>query len=189
MKAAILGNGPSRVAYSPADYDLVLGCNFPWCPVDGTVIVDHAVAGKFANHPELMESVPSFYLSEPIHRKLYLKRNRYPSIQAFLNKCVRVFPHINWESSGHAAAQQAIESGATELWIFGCDSYFDYTVESCTSAHISNNVASPDRYVQRWRRRWQEKVNWNKGVTFNFVRGIDDYTTAVHVNLSKVQKR
>jgi len=189
MKAAILGNGPSRVAYTPVDYDLVLGCNFPWCSVDATVIVDPTVVQKYVNHPELIEPIPGFYFNVPAHKYLTKMSKRYPTAATLLNRCVRVFPHENWESSGHAAAQVAIDAGASELWVFGCDSYFERTVESYTSIHLSNDVASAERYVQRWRRRWQEKVNRYTNVTFNFVRGINDYTTAVRCNLSKIPKR
>lgn len=189
MKAAILGNGPSRVAYTPADYDLVLGCNFPWCPVDAAVIIDPAVIEKYVNHPDLIESIPGVYLTTPAQRHLMRRAKRRKSAATLLNRCLGVFTRLEWESSGHVAAQVAIDAGATELWIFGCDSYFEYTVESCTASHISNNIASPDRYVYRWRNLWQCKVNKHPHVKFNFVRDSNDYTTAIPENLPTDQKR
>lgn len=41
MKAALLCNGPSRVAFkSRLGYNYVIGCNIPWTEVDSTVIFD-----------------------------------------------------------------------------------------------------------------------------------------------------
>lgn len=185
MKAAILGNGPSRVAYTPADYDLVLGCNFPWCPVDATVIVDTPVALKMSGNLDLIDRFRGVYLNETLHRYLSKIRYRNNGAGIILDKCLGTFPFIRWETSGHHAAQIAISAGANLLSIFGMDSYFEHTVKSYTTKYIPNTSTSPSTHVTQWRRRWQEKINRHPEVTFNFVRGIDDYITAVPENLPK----
>lgn len=179
MKAAILGNGPSKAAYSNIGYDLILGCNIPWTQVDFTVITDDLIVWKILRNPSLIDSASGIYLPSHVHRRLV--KSKDAAAKSLLNKDVRSFLRTGSTSTGHSAAQIAIHSGASSLWIFGCDSYFSNTVETCTP---STSVSSPDAYVQRWRKLWQEYVNLHPNVSFNFVRGPNDYTTAIPTSIS-----
>ena len=61
MKAAVVCNGPSSVAFRDSlGYDYTIGCNIPWTRVDSTVILDGNVIHCWAKTPSLIEC-PAFF--------------------------------------------------------------------------------------------------------------------------------
>lgn len=169
MKCAVLCNGPSRVSYQSRDpYDFVIGCNIPWTDVDATVVLDEQVVDLWAKKPELI-SCPT-YFSVHAWRRTDAVRKRDFFRQFFLDM---IHPKYPYHSSGHNATEIAIKRGATEIDIYGCDSYFsDIAGQSYTRQHIKQGgVVDGDRkYINGWRQRWKEIQDNNANVTLNFIK-------------------
>ena len=157
MKTALLCNGPSRLEYNPEiKYDYVIGCNIPWTKVNSTVIVDVNVLDK------LQPLIP-FYCS----RMAWIncnKQNRYSDylIEIFDSK-------IDYDSAGHCAARIVLMRGATEIDIYGCDSWFKEDTESYTHKYIDSRSSDMRKHVSVSRERWHELMNENPNVKFNFI--------------------
>lgn len=164
MKCAILGNGPSRIAYSPEKkYDLVIGCNIPWTKVDFTMIMDPDVITAWSKNHDLIDvpicaGTAAWRHSDGIKFRWYiLEKNLFKEL----------FKVPANYSSGHLAAKKAIELGYKELDLYGMDSYFEDTMETYTRQHVADN---PMNHVQRWRSLWDELKSSNPDVVFNFIR-------------------
>lgn len=185
MKAAILGNGPSRVAYSAGDYDLVIGCNIPWTTVDSTVIVDCVMVNKLLKSPEILPAGTKLHLSPrakaAIRRKaagVFHSSSIAKSLLAMEDRSVEI--KDKWKSSGHCAAMVAILLGATDLWLFGFDSVFEVTLESYTGIYVKPIMPKTHKgRVMEWRAHWKKIMGDYPAVKFNFVRGDNDYTTEI----------
>lgn len=171
MKCAILGNGPSRSAYSPdKEYTYRIGCNIPWAVTDCTIIIDPDVITAW-----------SFKL-DIIKCPVWLSRVAYSQTGAVRIQSTRVkmrdwiqennlFLGIQYQpehySSGHIAAVKAIELGYEDLDLYGFDSYFNDTMDSYTRQHVKDN---PMNHVEKWRRIWEKMIESYPDIKFNFIR-------------------
>lgn len=157
MKVALLGNGSSRVLYSPTDrYDYTIGCNIPWTKVDSTVIMDVNVLEKW-------ENLCNFYVSRNAWRGCR-KRDRY---NEFLIEIVDTVPE--YDSSGHMACRILLKLGATEIDIYGCDSWFTNDTESYTHKYVDSRSDNMTKNVSAWRANWYKMMSENLSVKFNFI--------------------
>lgn len=158
MKTALLGNGNSRILYTPESnsYDYVIGCNIPWTKVDSTVILDVNVLDKI--------DVPlNFYASRNAWREF---RER----EKLIGYLIEIFDSIpDYDSAGHAAARILLKLGATEIDIYGCDSWFTNDTESYTHQWIDSRSIDMNRNVSVWRARWYELMSKHSHVNFNFI--------------------
>jgi hypothetical protein len=174
MKAALLCNGPSRVAYSASSqYNYVMGCNVPWTKVDSTVVIDKGMATFWWNQREKFDN-EAFTATVPIYMS---------------NRCWMVVKHKTnadyWkerllgfvdagtkeDSSGHVAARQLIALGYKEIDIYGCDAWFkDDTVSYTHEVLIKNRDA--DKLISNaigWRKTWNDIMQLNPDVKLNFI--------------------
>jgi hypothetical protein len=165
MKAAVLCNGPSRNDYEPStDYGFTIGCNIPWTKVDATVIIDTEIIHYLAKHSELI--IPSYF-----SRKAWMvtdgikKRNLF---EPYLIELVD--PNYTWHSAGHIAAEIMIRKGFTEIDIFGCDSWFENTLESHTHKYSDTSSFSVNACINGWKTRWKTMMENNPNVSLNFIR-------------------
>lgn len=170
MKAAILGNGPSRIHYTPNNqYEFVMGCNIPWTTTDATCIVDDVVIKKWHEQHDLINT--KVYYSEKAWQTACELDTSFFS-QFYAN----VVKHgTHYDSSGHTAVRTAISLGYTEIDVYGCDSYFSRTVESYTSNYIIRDTSpnSDLRKVDRaigWRVQWNVLVESNPSIKIVFIR-------------------
>lgn len=170
MKAALLCNGPSRVAYQPSDkYDFVLGCNIPWTDVNATVIVDDVVIIEWNKNRDLIQC--DAYMSNDAWNKA-CDIDKMFFEQRFIGL---VSPGTHYDSSGHTAARLLIRNGYTKIDIYGCDAYFKRNVESYTSNFIVRDTSpnSDLRKVDRavgWKVQWNIMIEQNPNVRINFIK-------------------
>lgn len=157
MKTALLCNGPSRVAFnSRLGYNYIIGCNIPWTKVDSTVVLDKDVLEK-------MESPNRFYCS----RNAWRECNRR---ERFIGYLVELFDSLpEYDSTGHAAARILLKLGATEIDIYGCDSWFANNTESYTHKYVDSRSDDMTKNVSVWRSRWYDLMDKNPSVKFNFI--------------------
>lgn len=173
MKAALLCNGPSRVAFqSREEYDYVMGCNIPWTDVDGTVILDVGVARYYATQ-------------ETRNYKVFLNNDCWNTLKGFKRSGVKVTSYMIAEntlgriienakqfySSGHMAALELIRMGATEIDIYGCDSYFEDVIDSFTWQYVPSNASDNHKANQLigWRKNWN-LIKGQFNVKLNFIK-------------------
>lgn len=151
-------------------YDFVMGCNIPWAEVDGLTLIDVSVARYYATHiPNCKFFLPNFcwnVLKEYKHSgikttKYIIDSNRFGRI---------IEDPKDLYSSGHMAALELIRLGATEIDIYGCDSYFNYTIESSTWEHVPS-LANKNRQAEQiksWKHNWDLIKSQNK-VIIDFI--------------------
>lgn len=168
MKTALICNGPSQDQYVDLDYDYVMGCNIPQHPVDATVIIDRNVILYWAAMRETITapclfSVEAWRFADEIKfRKYILEHGKFlgllPKPPEFYN-------------AGHQAAETLIRNGATSIDIYGCDSYFEDTVESSTNKYVDDHNASSEKQrIKHWRINWERILLSHSDVTINFIR-------------------
>lgn len=171
MKGAVLGNGPSRVAYQHASqYDFVIGCNIPWTKVDATVVLDRNIIDVWAGDPTTI-TVP-VYFSKSAWDEV-VQRNLVDLCKPYFVELLTTDP--THHSSGHNAAEILIRKGVGVIDIYGCDSWFGGSVDSYTRQFVDfggPNYVSRQHYLGiGWRGRWQQMIADNPSVKFNFIRG------------------
>lgn len=176
MKAALLGNGPSRKFYDPSKaYDYRLGCNIPWTDVDATLILDENIIELWNKNPDLIK-VPAYISRRAWMRGDELKKFR-PMINEknFLLGIVDKIPNSH-ESSGNVAARKLVELGYKELDIYGCDAYFTqahgHNTQSYTRGFITGTDMINNSY--KWKLKWDEFISKHPEVKFNFIKGQQD---------------
>ena len=159
MKVALLCNGPSRVAFkSELGYNYIIGCNTPWTKVDATVVIDYNVLDKVENPVNL-------YCSRRAWRECPEKQR-----SRWIGYLVKLFDSLpEYDSAGHAAARILLEMGATEIDIYGCDSWFLNNTESYTHKYVDSRSDNMSKHVSVWRQRWYELMGQNPNVKFNFI--------------------
>lgn len=163
MKTAVLGNGPSRTLFKdPQRYDYIIGCNIPWTSVHSTVVLDAEVVRYWIQHK--LPTVP-IYFSESAWRETRVKDRNY-FIDAFLEL---VKPYVDYDSSAHVACRKVIQLGATEIDIYGCDSWFTTNTDSYTRSFFEDST-DKSKHVYGWRNRWQDIIDSNPNVKINFIR-------------------
>lgn len=170
-KAAVLCNGPSRVAYTiSTEYDYIIGCNVPWTECDSTVVVDDAIIKLWNEDSELIKC------------KVHYSERAWEAAEAFNNPLfkeralsVRPVRDKQSHSSGHVAVEIMIEQGYTEIDIFGCDAWFNIrSGDSFTRQYVP--IQSPNQELrmasrmQGWKLRWQNIIQSNPNVKINFIK-------------------
>lgn len=159
MKVALLCNGPSRILYQPDEsYKYIIGCNIPWSKVNCTVIMDVGVLDKF-------NATSFIYVSRKAWLECPMKvRNK------LIGQISGMFdPYPEYDSTGHVACRRLLDLGASEINIYGCDSWFINNTESYTHQYIDNRSADMSKNVSVWRARWYELMAKNSHVKFNFI--------------------
>jgi hypothetical protein len=164
MKAAVLCNGPSRVAFQGKEgYDYVIGCNIPWCgEVDSTVVLDVGVVAKWWK--EKLPKIPTWF-SEHAWRETKF-RNRDYFMESFLGL---VKPLPEYDSSGHVACSKLIELGYKEIDIYGCDSWFTEMTDSYTHQFVDSRPSDTSKHIVGWRKRWNTIIDGNPEVKITFI--------------------
>ena len=157
MKCAVLCNGDSRSLFTAPDrYNYLIGCNIPWRQVNSTVIMDAGVLEKW-------EIPCAFYASDRAWRECR-KRDR------FKDHLIEIFPaRIDNPTSGHAALQIVISLGATQIDIYGCDSWFSDDTSSYTHQWVDDRATDMSKQVRIWRQRWDAIISSNPDVKINFI--------------------
>lgn len=159
MKTALLCNGPSRVLYEPkVPYSYVIGCNIPWTKVDSTVIMDVGVLERITD-PCLMFISRKAWIECPTKIK--------DSLIGYVAGLFDAYP--DYDSAGHAACRKLVELGATEINIFGCDSWFTNNTESYTHQYVDSRSEDMTKNVSVWRARWYNLISSNPTISFNFI--------------------
>lgn len=163
MIAAVLCNGPSRIAFQDrARYNYVIGCNIPWTEVDSTVVLDIGVVAKWWQYK--LPNVPTWF-SEHAWRETKFKNREYFK-ETFLGL---VKPLPEYDSSGHVACSKVIELGYTEIDIYGCDSWFTNDTSSHTHKYLDTRPTDTSKHVIGWRKRWESIINSNPDVKITFI--------------------
>lgn len=165
MAAAVLCNGPSRVAYQPSSkYNFVIGCNIPWTTVDATVVLDEQVIRLWNKKPTLI-TCPT-YFSTKAWMETDAVRNR-EFFRTYFAGMVK--PKYPYHSSGHNACEVAINLGHVVIDVYGCDSMFSNETYSYTRTFIKNGGGN-QKHINGWRTRWQEIQDSHPNVMINFVK-------------------
>ena len=174
MYAALLCNGPSRVAYSAtSQYDYVMGCNVPWAKVDSTVLIDKAMAEFWWKNRKAYDTDP-LTATVPIYMstRCWMVAKHKTNPDYWKKKLLGlVDAGTKEDSSGHVAARQLISLGYKEIDIYGCDAWFkDDTVSYTHEVLIKKRDA--DRLISNaigWRKTWNEMMQFNPDVSLNFI--------------------
>lgn len=157
MKVALLCNGPSRDLFdSSSQYDCRIGCNIPWTKVDFTVIMDVGVLDKWNNPCRFYASVKAW--------------NEFRTKDRFSDYLIELFvPSLDYDTSGHAAARRAIMTGAKQIDIYGCDSWFSDNTESYTHKFVDGRSIDMSKQISGWRKKWNTLIEANPDVKINFI--------------------
>ena len=172
MKAALLGNGPSRKFYDPSkEYKFRMGCNIPWADVDCTMILDENIVKLWHKDHDIIK-VPAYF-----HSTAWRYAGELPGFRPFIKEnnlflgLVEKIPGGH-ESSGNIAGKKLVELGYKELDIYGCDAYFTeahgHNTKSYTREFIPGIDMINNSYL--WKKRWDEFIKKHPEVTFNFIK-------------------
>jgi len=169
MKAAVVGNGPSRIRFSNyGGYNYIIGCNIPWIKVNATVILDGNVIERWSKDLDLI-SCPAFFTSKSWRITDEVKIREYILSNGLFIDMIPDYPEFF--SAGHVAAKLMCDMNYTELDIFGIDSLFKDTVESFTNTLIEDyNPDSEKQRIVNWRKNWDKLQTDYPDVSFNFIR-------------------
>lgn len=171
MKAAVLGNGPSRTAYKGrGDYHYVMGCNIPWCKdVDATTIIDSPVVDRWFKQQDLVNC--PVYFSRNAWRECINKKRKF--FKPYFKSLIDTLPQF--DSSGHNAVKVVISLGYKQIDIYGCDSMFENTTVSYTDEFIDKRqVLKPIKQIEGWKNTWNNIISNNPDVRFNFIGENDE---------------
>lgn len=159
MRTALLCNGPSRIAFNPdMVYNYTIGCNIPWTTVDSTVIID-------VNILQMIQDPCLLFVS----RKAWIEcpNKVKDKLIGYLRGVFDPLPE--YDSAGHVACRKLLELGATQIDIYGCDSWFTYNTDSHTHQYVDSRSQDMSKNVSVWRARWYELMANNPRVVFNFI--------------------
>lgn len=162
MIGAVVGNGPSGESYDlSADY--VIACNIPSkkYSVDATVIVDEEIVWLLKNNPELIE-VPVILSNKAWEKMKELKiDNQFEILDSFRSE--------EWHNAGHYAAKylmKNVECDTIQIW--GCDSYFEDTIDSTTDELVEKR--NDNTFIRHWRGVWNQIIDNNPRISFEIKR-------------------
>ena len=170
MKAAVVCNGPSSVAFRDSlGYDYTIGCNIPWTRVDSTVILDGNVIERWSKDPWLIKC-PVYFTTRAWRTTDEIKFREYILNNNLFIDLMPDYPEFY--SAGHVAALIMCENDFTHLDIYGVDSMFEDTVLSFTNTLVNDyNPDSEQQRIVNWRLNWKKLQNDFPDVHFNFIRG------------------
>jgi hypothetical protein len=172
MKAAVLGNGPSKELFTcRKEYEFVIGCNIPWTAVDATIVLDKEIIEKWAKNPELIQCDTYFSVDAWRHTDSIKKRDIF---RPYLKELIT--PKYPYHSSGHNACEVSIKLGYKFIDIYGCDSWFSDVTLSHTRKYIKNGGACA-KHITGWRNRWKEIIEKHPEVEINFIGYENIYKT------------
>lgn len=173
MIAALLCNGPSRVAFKDrTGYNYVMGCNIPWTDVDATTMIDVSVARHYA-------------MKENKTYKVFLNDICWNCLKGFKESDMKLTDYLasnnllggivdepkQFYSSGHVAALELIKLGATKIDVYGCDSYFEDVIDSFTWQYVPSTASDKHKAKQliEWRSNWAS-IKGQFNVELNFIK-------------------
>ena len=170
MRAALLGNGPSRKFYDPSKvYDYRLGCNIPWADVDATLVLDGNIVALWNKKHDLIK-VPAYF-----SRHSWMFGDELKTFRPFIKEndlFIGLVDRQPDESSGNVAAKKLVELGYTELDIYGCDAYFTealgHNIKSYTREFISGIDMVNNSY--KWKLTWDAYMKKHPEIKFNFIK-------------------
>jgi hypothetical protein len=166
MRCAVLCNGPSRTSFQSRDgYDFVIGCNVPWTEVDATVVFDREIVRLLANRPGLIDYRIYFSKDAWMYTDSIKKRDLFKESFAGI-----IDPKYPFYSSGHGAVETVIKNGATEVHIYGCDSWFEYDLSSHTHQYSDTSYPNKQKCIDEWRKKWNQIIERNPNVGIQFIK-------------------
>jgi hypothetical protein len=166
MRAAVLCNGPSRARFqSRSQYEYVIGCNIPWTQVDATVVLDREIVDQYVKQPELLSSKIYFSRQAWQYTDSIRKRNLFESVFAGI-----IDPKYPFYSSGHGALETIIRNGATDVDIYGCDSWFEYNIDSFTHQYANTSFHNERKCIDEWRIKWKAIIMKHPDVNITFIQ-------------------
>jgi hypothetical protein len=179
MIVAILGNGPSKEDWfkekDEHPFGYVMGCNFPWTDVDGTTMIDGKAADgwiKYVIDNKEVKPCP-LWLSPNANQRFVHTGHR-----TFLEKWKKGEMEVRKrESSAHVAAKVAIELlGATQVRIYGVDTFFTMENESSTWKYVHGGLdgAKKIQQITDWRKNWYRLKEEHPNVQMTMVRLQDE---------------
>jgi len=155
MIAALLGNGPSRIAFDKTlkHYDLIVGCNMPWTQeVDFTVINDLRVLNtwKEQNQPYKV------WLNNKLEKEVKSKK--------IIGYTAVDFP---FDSVAHVAFRVIVRQyGYKEIDIYGVDA-----MTTKSDGSYSRNFWKDEWKTERqdgWIQKWKELLDYYPDVKVEF---------------------
>ena len=178
----VIGNGPSRDKFQKFDLnDFVIGCNLSRdeYSVDLTAVIDPGMIEYImSNQIEL----PPLIVTQGVKRKIN-KSNWQPKVSYTFDQ------RAKGNSSGHFATQYLIDRGYTHIHLWGCDSYFEDTVESFTHTEAEFEQPVNQNNYKRWRNAWHEMFKQHSQIQFYIYSSnpIKERQLADPKNLSLIQ--
>ena len=162
MIAHIIGNGPSKKDFKNDPEGEIFGCNLPdpGIPFKATFIMDKVCIDHIHNN-KIKLDVPvivPFCL-----KKLVVRCDPAPVVYDTIQNGVH-----NGQSTGHKGVVYLLESGYTEIHMWGFDSLFRETVESDTHQKIPEGPVAPNNW-KPWRKNWEKIFNHELGKKCKFV--------------------
>ena len=164
MRIHLVGNGPSWVNYKREPGEFAIGCNEPLADVDITMFTDLRFAYK-VREGIIKINIPAL-VNEKVGRWLQSDKGQeagveiYDIYDAWLAKDI-LNGNKEWTSTAHCAARYAIDVlGATELYVWGCDSYFTLNAKSHTDKYIYSKNKYDENDMHAFTTKWQ--AAWDK---------------------------
>lgn len=168
MRAHVVGNGPSWVNFTRKDNEFAIGCNGTMADVDVTMFTDLRFAYKVREkiitirHPALVNEKVGRWLETDKGKESRVEI--YDVYDANLAKDI-LNGDTEWTSTAHCAARYVIDVlGATELYVWGCDSYFTLDAKSHTDQYIYSKNKHAEKDMVAFTSKWQSA--WNKMIKF-----------------------
>lgn len=149
MKYGIVCNGPSvKDGWDQSTCDIFYGCNIPPGYVDISFITDPEISQYLSNLSEY-----DYNLQMGFNTKLICSVKAYNKLSRDLRPLVlSQFKLRPWFNTGHYAALHALNEGANEVHVWGCDSRFKPTTESITI--LKNNAVEDLQLTTKWNEIW-----------------------------------
>ena len=170
MRIHLVGNGPSWKDFVREPGEFAIGCNEPLADVDITMFTDLRFAYKVREgiikikHPALV--------NEKVGRWLETDKGQEANVEIYDVYDAQLASDIidgrtEWTSTAHCAARYAIDVlNATELFVWGCDSYFTLDAKSHTDKYFysKNKVDKNDEinFTSKWRAAWDKMIEYYK---------------------------
>lgn len=165
MIAHIIGNGPSKKGFVNDPEGDIFGCNLgePNLPLKATFIMDKVCIDHIHNNQVKL----NFPVIVPYClKKLIVRCNPAPEIYDTVPDGV-----YNGQSTGHKGVAYLLESGYTEIHMWGFDSLFRETIESDSHTKMPECPTAPNNW-KAWRKNWDKVFDSPLGKKCKFeIRG------------------
>lgn len=173
MRAALLGNGPSRESFlsSTKDYDIIAGCNIPWYDkCDWTMILDQDVLLEWfaSKNPDWIKCQCWFgpkawqFIEEIRQDHKFWK-----------GKCAGIYRDVNvpYDSSAHVAFRVLVERcGALEVDCYGIDVMTGGSSKESFTRKFIKFGAGEDHHTEGWRNKWKQVLDKHPQIKVEFIK-------------------